>query len=188
MKFLLPLFLLRTAVSHAEEDPFHHDILCQQTKFGSESQSVKIVYDKTTHHDLGRIGDIKVELNTGEGDLANIANEIGTASPYRRILRTEGSAGTVGNWITQDDKDPFQSFVQINFSKVDLITDNEKIEKSFYNFITTLRLYRSTEQGYFDDHSNVSVRDLIVMEISGGLDGFGHYFVKFAPSDCKTLN
>lgn len=173
----------------ADQFPFNHDVLCRQTAPGTDQSSIKIVYDKTQHLDFGRIGQIKIEMNTGMGDLANIADAIGTKSPYRRILRTEGAAGQVGNLLLQDEKDPFVISTIVGFSKMDLIDDKGQIEKSLGNFLTTIRISRIQERGYFEAaYTKVVSRETILMEISGGLDGFGHYYVRFDPKDCQTLN
>jgi hypothetical protein len=190
MKSLIATLALLAAApfAYAEESDFHHDVLCKQTRAGSEQASIKITYDRTQHHDLGRIGQIFVELNTGFGDLANIANAIGTEKPYGRNLRQEGAAGQVGNYLIQDPKDPFAVTTVIGFTAMNLLKDDGSVEKGLANFLTHVSLSHVTEHGFFDSNASLETREEVLLDISGGLDGFGHYYERFDVKDCRLLN
>jgi len=197
MKFLLPLIIFGAAnLAHADLFPFNHDITCtalaaNATGVEGDHSSVTLLYDKKAHPELGRQGEIHLNLNTGFGLLANVADQIGTKKPYSRIVRTEGPAGEVGNLLLQDPKDPFVAKAEITFSKIDLIADDgtgTTIEKSLANYITTATFSRITETALNEYTEKSETHEYILFEIDGGLSGFGNYVVKFAPSDCHTLN
>jgi hypothetical protein len=129
-----------------------------------------------------------VEFNTGFGLLANIPALMGAEKPYQRVLRIQGAAGQVGNVILQDKQDPFVASVVVGFSTLDLIGEDQKPEKQFPTFLTTLKLSRIQEFGFPDNGFEADNRESILIELRGGLEGFGTYFIRFAPSECKTLN
>lgn len=188
MKNYLVLALVLIANSaKADFLPFNHDVLCKDPKNGGVS--FKISYDRTTHQDLGRPGDINVEINTGFSELANIPAQMGADKPYQRILRMTGLAGQVGNYMQQEAGDPLVILAELGFEHIVLFDAADKPEKSMGYFVSTLRLSRMHEHGFpIPGTGEKTDRDSILVELNGGLNSFGSYFLRFDPADCHTLN
>ena len=165
---------------HADdlEAHFFNDVKCENRT----RTSVEISYDPTTNQSLGRVGSIKVKINTGGGSLMGLGRGVGFKSGNRVELTLNGPAGQVGNSISQSKSDPFLIETLIGFTIVNAKNKDGKVLK-VKSYINGFKLTK-IEETYLGKFYKTEKRSFIQLSI---VSDFGSFTHRFEEKDCKKI-